>query len=768
MKFPTLTAAVAAAIALTALAVLDPVPFGSFGGGHVSAQAKPKQPGAKKPISAWVASALCDAPPGLTAVATATDVEKRVAYIIGGMAPKSGEDAAGESEMYAEVRTLSLASTKPEWKTVETKGEAPTKRAWGAAAISQKLRTLYYFGGYGEKPGSEPGSQAELLNDFYALNLDTFTWKRMAQLDPRDYPGVRDVHVLAINEKTQTLWLSGGIGEASATAFTARDDLWSYSITDGLWKQHKPAITLMEVKTKPTNGIPDARFGHAMIVDGDGRLMIAGGQSARLRTQLTTWIYDPTTDRLTQGPSLPDGRSGSTGLWHEAQKVMLLVAGQSEGGEHDDVVAWKWGDENWHHCGRTGAPGYYGGAWLDDRNKSAPAIIALPGQRDPSRPKNPSTTLRLTAKGNASLATLANMMFPDGLPVGTDLGKGPGNRYALNSVFDPVDQRVIAWGGQENIYRDGVMADGKWHGDFQVLDVRAKVASEWRTLEPTEGSPKPKERSYAAMAIAPKSRKIWLHGGFGPPDEGGQGAVFRDDLWVFNLATRQWQQIVKPDGAAWPGVRDAHPLIVSDDEKSLYTFGGLKQFAAAGLVCYNDLWRFDVDSQIWSELSDPVVEKRPATRFFSGFVNVGGGKAMLFGGFQGNGRGIHSDLWELDLATGVFTQKPSPVGEAGQGARSAFGYAWDAKNRRILMAGGSRASVTDDIFALDLSKGQWQAVGHTGTRSAYGTAVCDPASGALYYFGGTVGSFFDEHCADRVTRWTPEPLKPDVSKATTK
>jgi len=764
-----LSSAIAAALTLAATigihhqpsALLDPSSLTT----QVEAQAKSESAKTPKPPTAWAPTELCDAPSGLTAGATAMDAVKRRAYLIGGMSPKSGDDS--DSEMNNNVRILDLDSAKPEWKFLATGGTIPTKRAWGAAAISQKTRTLYYFGGYGDKPGAEPDAAAELLNDFYALNLETFIWSRISPPDARDYPGVRDVHVLAINESSQTLWLSGGIGEASATAFTARDDLWSYRIADGLWKQHTPRIALAADQTKPTKGIPDARFGHAMVVDNEGRLLIAGGQSARLRTQTTSWVYDPRSDRLTRGPSLPDGRSGGVGFWHPALKALVYVAGQSESGEHDDVIAWRPGDDQWFHCGRTGAPSYYGAAWLDQGGKGPFSIIALPGQRDASRPKPASKTIRLSPKGDGTPATLANMMVQDGLPIATTIGEGPGNRYALNSVFDPKDGRIFAFGGQENVFKDGKMSDTKWHGGFRTYDTRGK-SPKWEPLALKDGSTQPKERSYAAMAIAPAARQIWLFGGFGPPDNGGQGAVFRNDLWVFDLAASEWKSIPQPEGAAWPSPRDAHPLIVSDDEKFLYTFGGLAKFAATGLESHSDLWRYDIAKNEWTELKQAEGVKGPDARFFNGMVNMGGGKALVFGGFRGNGSGQHTDMWELNLSTGAFKELAKPSGDEGHGVRSAFAFAWDAKHKRVLMAGGSRSGVTDDIFAFTPSKGIWEPVGHTTLRSAYGTAVCDPATGALYYFGGTLGSFFDEHCENRITKWMPPEASASKPSGTSK
>lgn len=755
-----LCASFALACTLSLIATGDSGPAGV---GTVSAQTK-RDPSKPMPAPvAFTAEELCAHPAGLTAGAAAMDAVKRVAYLFGGSVPKpakEGEDADADVEFTSDLRALDLKAAKPEWKTLKTTGESPTKRAWAAAAISQKRRTLYVFGGYGDKPGAEPDAPQELLNDFYALDLESLAWTKISPPDDRDHPGVRDVHAMLINESSQTLWLSGGIGEASATAFSARDDLWSYSIADGLWKQHQPSIAITPDKAKPTKGIPDARFGHTMVLDHEDRILIAGGQSARLRTQTTTWIFDPRTGQLTPGPRLPDGRSGGTGLWSAAQQAMLIVGGQSEAGEHDDVIAWRPGESNWHHCGRTGAPGYYGAAWLDSGVKGGDAIIAAPGRRDEGRPLATAKLLRLTPKGTSTPATYANMMVQDGLPVAVKACEGVGNRYSLCSVFDPVDGRVIAWGGQENVYENGQMVDGRWHGDFRVLKVGEKPALTWETLSPKEGSPAPSPRSYAAMAIAPKARKIWLFAGFGPRTPEDKGAAFFDDLWVFDLKELVWQQIEKPADAPWPRLRDAHPLMISDDEKSLYTFGGLEQFAASGLKSHADLWRFDIGKGTWTEIKPAEGAKFPSDRFFNGMVNIGGGKALMFGGFTGNGRGIHNDMWELDLATGTFAEKPSPGGPSALGARSAFAYAWDAKHGRVLMAGGSRAGVTDDIFAYVPAKGVWEKVGHTGLRAAYGTAVCDPKTGALYTFGGTVGSFFDEHCENLTMQWLPKGESP--------
>ncbi len=174
---------------------------------------------------------------------------------------------------------------------------------------------------------------------------------------------------------------------------------------------------------------------------------------------------------------------------------------------------------------------------------------------------------------------------------------------------------------------------------------------------------------------------LWLYGGLG---NGPTNAVgFLNDLWRFNITSNEWtwmhgDNIATPfPGGSYGTQGVAAPTNIppcrregasawTDNSGNLWLFGGESALAAAGLS--NDLWKYDVTSNMWtwmrgsntigsagsygakgvaSTTNDP-----PARRSYTHWVDKAGNLWMFGGDDYAN---IFNDLWKYDVTSNMWT-----------------------------------------------------------------------------------------------------------------
>jgi len=310
-----------------------------------------------------------------------------------------------------------------------------------------------------------------------------------------------------------------------------------------------------------------------------------------------------------------------------------------------------------------------------------------------------------------------------------DLGKGVGDRYALSAVFDASSRRLLAWGGETNVFENGRFTRFVFHDGFRVFDIKSGA---WTDLKADGAAPS--KRAYAGMALAERRRRVYLFGGFDPK--------FLNDMWEYTLDKNTWRQI-EPKGPV-PGVRDAMGCTFDEATQTLWIFGGLASFQPMKGVA--DLWKWDAAENRWTEI------KRgegawPEARFLASFHAIGNGKALLYGGYAGSGRGVFGDLWELDLKTGTWTKLPAPPAP-----RAAAASLWNPAISRLVVLNGIERGDTSSVQLYDPAGASWTTAGQTGIAKSYAASACDPKSGDVYLLGGVVGGFFGTHAPDRLVR----------------
>lgn len=122
---------------------------------------------------------------------------------------------------------------------------------------------------------------------------------------------------------------------------------------------------------------------------------------------------------------------------------------------------------------------------------------------------------------------------------------------------------------------------------------------------------------------------------------GGEGPVYRNDVYVLDTLTRRWQQPVFPVDAPQPPPRRAHTAVLYKGK--VWVFGG-----GNGSQALNDLWTLDVNVPVermkWEE--QRTRGKAPVARGYH-TANLVGNVMIIMGG--SDGKECFSDIWCLNL-----------------------------------------------------------------------------------------------------------------------
>ena len=234
--------------------------------------------------------------------------------------------------------------------------------------------------------------------------------------------------------------------------------------------------------------------------------------------------------------------------------------------------------------------------------------------------------------------------------------------------------------------------------------------------------PQPSPRFDGTIAYDPSGRRLFLFA--------GQDTAPRNDLWVYSLAQRRWEEVAVPGEK--PPARFGHSLIFDPIRQRLVVFGG----QAGGF--FSDVWAFDIARGAWQQLSRD--DSGPSRRYgHSAIYDAARDRMVISHGFTDAGR--FDDTWAFDFATNVW-RNLTPSGT--RPLRRCLHHAvYDPANNRMLLYGGCASGFgpcpLGDLWSFDLSANRWTEL--TGqiqppARQHYGMAF-DTVRGRLILFGGS-------------------------------
>ncbi len=266
--------------------------------------------------------------------------------------------------------------------------------------------------------------------------------------------------------------------------------------------------------------------------------------------------------------------------------------------------------------------------------------------------------------------------------------------------------------------------------------------------------------------------KLWLFGGAGLDSVGASRYVSLglNDLWFFDLATREWTWASGSDREGQAGVYGtkgiADPMNVPgarfraaswiDGGGRLWLFGGMIKATTGDCLLLNDLWNYDPATSTWTWISGsdqwaasgeygtkrvPSTLNAPGARAGAATWIDANGKLWLFGGFGRWGYPhLFNDLWKFDPATLEWTwmsgsDGPNKLGyygtqgvrdpRNGPGGRSSC-VSWLDARGDLWLFGGDGYSAEDgpfllnDLWRFDSTALEWTWVSGSDKCDAWG------------------------------------------------
>ena len=296
----------------------------------------------------------------------------------------------------------------------------------------------------------------------------------------------------------------------------------------------------------------------------------------------------------------------------------------------------------------------------------------------------------------------------------------PEERLGHRMIYDPVDQRIILYGGA--VWDD----EYTFYGELWSYDTGTNTWSE------IEAANKPPPRFNAMFTYISGRHQIFLFGGFA-----GNGRVA--DTWIYDIESSTWTELDPPDH---PNQRSDSSIAYDPDNDVIILFSGYRRDE----VKTRETWVYTFEDDNWVEMGSDTspfhqyghymifVPEKGQLLMYPGHWSIVSEGVTVNHGFGGN-------IWEYDYEEDQWIENLSISSPPG---RYWGNLAYDSNRNRLVLFGGHGARDFDDTWAYDIDLGEWeQATGNTRpAKRGSSNMVYDPEHDVFVMFGGidTIGS----------------------------
>jgi galactose oxidase-like protein len=300
-----------------------------------------------------------------------------------------------------------------------------------------------------------------------------------------------------------------------------------------------------------------------------------------------------------------------------------------------------------------------------------------------------------------------------GTPAWTQLtptGTPPTGRQALASIYDPVGDRMVIFGGN----------DGSLRNDVWALSLSGTPA--WTNLTPA-GTPPTGRYGHSAIYDPVRSQMIVY---------GGTDGFIRSDVWALSLSGPLAWTSVTTSGTA--PARASHSAIYDAPQDRMVIFGG-SDFGGSS----NQVWVLPLDTKAWSNPS-PTGTLPAARANQSGIFDPSSERMVISGGLN---FGVVGDTWSLALPGTLAWSRVSPAGPIASPVPRWFHSAiLDAARNRMVVFGGLGGAPTfpyyGDVWTVPLSgDALWASLGSAPFVWGYHRAIYDVLNDRMVVYDGS-------------------------------
>ncbi len=432
------------------------------------------------------------------------------------------------------------------------------------------------------------------------------------------------------------------------------------------------------------------------------RLLVFGGWNGTASLN-TTWVLaltgPPTWTQLTTVGALPPGRYAHTLVYDSTRDRILVFGGRDNVNSFGDVWALTLsGTPTWTQLAPLGSlpSGRFGQDAIYDPVRDR---MILFGGYDGAF-KNDLWELSLA-----------------GSPTWTQLspvGSAPSPRDFSTSIYDPVGDRLVLFGGNS----------GSPRSDTWSLSLAGTPT--WVQLAPA-GTVPAARLLHKSFYDSVRNRLV-IVGGY-------DGANMRSDVAALTLAGTPTWSLLAPDGPAIYR-RSDHTVVYDSAADRGIVFGGRDLYHF-----FDDVWELRLSgTPAWK----PLAGSPPARLLHKTALDSSRNQMLMFGGYA-NGQDWLDDLWALHLGVGSAWERLDVAPGISRPARRSdhVGVVDPSGDRYILFGGRDQNSFFNDTWAFDLSARTWAPLATSGTppspREAMG-AIYDPLRDRLILVGGWNGA----------------------------
>jgi hypothetical protein len=552
------------------------------------------------------------------------------------------------------LRILSFAGT-PTWSVVEPTGGINVRRGATATYDATGQRMIVIGGGSGSN--SSPVAVALSLNG-------PLQWSQLAPNgDREDLNG----HAAVYNPDDHSILVFAGYESTSGL----HDELWRLSLgATPAWTQLNPAAS------------PRERIDHAAIYDPVGHRMVVFGGLDNVRYQETEdshelWTYSPGANAWTEILALgsqPERGLRATMSADPVGQRMIVTGGNVYDRIYSNQAHGKstTGEELWHPFGATGSPpsGRAGHSTIVDVANER--LVLFGGQTEGGTNIYPvySNEVWVASVGPNPVWAL---LTPAGIP--------PAPRSDHSAIYDPVNQRMIVFGGVDN----GGSKSECWELSLGANPTWTQLVSNGFVASP--------RHAHTAVYDAHRQRMIVYAGASG-------GGTFTlpaplGDMRAFALDGSNTWSIIAPPGSD-PSDRYGHAAVYDPVGHRMIVFGGQGSTGMRQDAWSLPLWKSGAS---WKQLQP--LGTIPGERSFPAYgYDAGSGRVYVFGGGTPVEDRARFDTWTLTLNScppPFITSQPvaatQPFGTTvtfSVTATGAVGYRWQKSG--VPLSDGGRIS----------------------------------------------------------------------------